>query len=279
MEVSIQISEQDLPLLSAVATRALALMQDHDATNQAIEDLIRQDPALTQRVLHVANSPFYCGRAGTRTIASAVGRLGLRQLRNVIMMAATGELFNADDPHARALWQHALATALASQFLAEELRLDHTEEAFIAGMLHDVGKLIIYRQAGEVYGPLLSAASEDQGRMLVLENQNFTYFNHCTVGGLTIRKWKLADSVADAVRFHHELETRLPDQFDHANLACVVSLANIFANNLGYGHPVCEWAGLGELACAAHVRLSAENARKLADRIQKTLETQLTSLT
>ncbi|MCE5229513.1 HDOD domain-containing protein [bacterium] len=274
MSFNIEISEKDLPVLSAVANKALALMQNDNVSNNQLDNLIKQDPALTQRVLHVANTPFYCGGVGSRTISSAIMRLGLRQLRNVILMAASGELFNANDPIAQGMWEHSIASAMAGQILADQLRVSGTDEAFVAAMLHDVGKVIIYRQAPNEYRELHEQASAGGERIQAAEDKLFVYFNHSTVGALTIRKWKLSDSVAEAVRFHHDLETVLP-KLENENLASIVSLANIFANNLGYGRPICEWPAVGKMACAMHLRLTPERIQTLVAKVQGAIETQL----
>lgn len=271
---TIQITEQDLPVLSAVANKALSLIQDNSATNGQIETLIKQDPALTQRVLHVANSPFYAGRVESRTITAAIARLGLRQLRSVIITAATGELFNAEDKLAQALWEHSIASGIAGQILSQELKLAGTEEAFIASILHDVGKAIIYRQVPQVYGEMIQQSLAEGGQRLhQSEESTFKYFNHCTVGALTIRKWRLSDTIAEAVRFHHELESASAPVNNQA-LASIVSLANIFANNMGHGRPVCEWQAIANMASAQHLRLSSDRIAQLAEKVRAALEAQ-----
>lgn len=269
----IEITEEDLPVLSAVANKALVLIQDNSATNGQIETLIRQDPALTQRVLHVANSPFYAGRVESRTIAAAIARLGLRQLRNVIVVAATGELFTSSDRLAQALWEHAVASGIAGQILSQELKLEGTEESFIAAMLHDVGKPVILRQIPQVYEQMIARWLEAGERMQAAEESTFKYFNHSTVGGLTIRKWRLSDNIAEAVRFHHDLETGMP-KLNNPALTSIVSLASVFANNLGHGHPVGPWPEVAKMGSAQQLRLSGERLEALAEKVKVALEAQ-----
>lgn len=274
MDYEIQISEQDLPVLSAVANKALALMRNENVTNQQLEELIKQDPALTQRVLHMSNTPFYAGRTESRTIMAAIARLGLRQLRNLIVMAASGELFDAADPIAQNLWDHSIASAIAGQILADHFKCTGTEEAFIASMLHDVGKLIIYRQVADDYGALLGAAQAGGRRMLQAENETFKYFDHCSVGALTVRKWRLPEGVTESIRFHHNLETAPPTNLTNPNLAAIVSLANVFANNLGHGRILCPWPAVGEMACARHLRLDLAQTEALAGKVSLAIEAQ-----
>lgn len=278
MTYDIEITEQDLPVLSAVANKALALMRNENVSNTQLDELIRQDPALTQRVLHMSNSPFYAGRTESRTISAAISRLGLRQLRNLIVMAASGELFDAADPIAQRLWDHSIASGIAGQILADHFKSAGTEEAFIASMLHDVGKLIIYRQIPNDYGKMLSESHEGAARMLQTETENFKFFDHCSVGALTVRKWRLADSVAESVRFHHNLESSLPREVTNPNLAAIVSLASIFANNLGHGRPFCAWPAVSVMVCARHLRIDQLGIEALVKQIEQALEAQHVSL-
>ena len=103
MALDIQITDSDLPVLSPVATQALELLNDPNVTNRKIEEFIRKDPSLTQRVLHMANSPFYAGRSQFQSIADAIVRIGLRQLRMILLTAATGQLFSVGEETAQKL--------------------------------------------------------------------------------------------------------------------------------------------------------------------------------
>ncbi|MCE5230746.1 HDOD domain-containing protein [bacterium] len=244
MKYNIEIDEQDLPLISTVASEALDLLQDPEANNQKLEDLICKDPALAARVLRTANSPFYSGRTGVTSISNAIFRLGMRNLRNVIVVAATGEFFNDSDPSVQFLWNHSMATAMASTYLANALSFSQQNEVFIAGLLHDIGKLIIMRQYPDVYGPMIQQSIASGTPMHELEDENFNFFNHMMVGGLVIRKWKLHDSVSEVARFHHDLEEQLPMCVNHEQLLCIVALANHFCNTIVAGTQPGTWAAV-----------------------------------
>ncbi|MCL5270390.1 MAG: HDOD domain-containing protein [bacterium] len=274
MAVDIQITDQDLPVLSAVATQALELIQDPDVTTRKIDELVRQDPSLTQRLLHTANSPFYVGRIPSQSISEAMVRLGLRQLRNVVVVAATGELFNAGDTLVQDMWDHAIACAIGSYILADFLHTAQTEESFIAGMLHDVGKLIIYRQHPELYHSLRERADAGAIPLYIVENEELKYFNHMTVGGLAIRKWRLADSVAEAARFHHDLEKTIPPTLTNKPLACIVSLANVMVRRMGIGATGGSPPAIETLACADLLRFKAALLDPMCERVREAYEAQ-----
>lgn len=272
MIMDIHISDQDLPLLSAVATQALDLLQNPDVTNKKIDELIRQDMSLTERVMRTANSPFYGARIQSATIADAIFRLGLRQLHNVLVLAATGELFKDPDPIIQALWDHAMVTAMTAQTLADTFEIDHRQEAFIAGMLHDVGILIIYRQHPEPYLELMREAKLTGRKLHEIEAERIQYFTHMSVGGLVIRKWNLSDAVAEAARFHHELEKNVPGDIKFKGLSCVVSLADSLMTQLSSPLGEVDWEKLESLASAQFLKLNRARLEPVMPRIQGLIE-------
>ncbi len=274
MKLNIEIDEQDLPLISAVASQALDLIQDPEASNQKIEDLICKDPALAARVLRTANSPFYCGRTGVSSISNAIFRLGMKNLRNVIVVAATGEFFNDDDPSVQHLWQHSIATAMASSYLADALSFSQQSEVFIAGLLHDVGKMIILRQYPDVYGPMIRQSLADGTPMHELEDEHFNFFNHMMVGGLVIHKWKLHEGVSEAARFHHDIEDELPLIVNHEHLLCIVTLANHFCRFVAADAAPWPWLAVMNRPYIKALRLNEAKYNDCFSHIRQQLQTQ-----
>jgi putative nucleotidyltransferase with HDIG domain len=178
------------------------------------------------------------------------------------------------DPKVRQIWAHSVATALAAHHLADELGLINTDEAFVAGMLHDVGKMVIYHQHPEPYAQVLELARANEIRVLRVENQAFKFFTHETIGGLVVKKWRLSDELAECARYHHIVEATTPSCVNHPMLVSLVSVASIIANNLGYGIKVCEWSEVPGLHCAETINLSADKMGKMVERIAAVCEEQ-----
>ncbi|GEM_PF-3221173 len=270
--LTLEISERDLPVMSVVAGQALELLADDRTTNRQIEQLIGRDVALAQRILAVANSPFYCGLRASQTISGAVMRLGIRQLRRVILTAATGELFDTGDPVMQRIWSHSLATAMAAARLAEAIAPDLAETAYVAGLLHDVGKIVIYQQHPAVYGDLLAEADAAQRPLHDLEQERLAYFTHASVGGLAIRRWQLDPALTEAARAHHLLETEIPSWLQHHALVSLVSLANRLVAAAGLGGPGPSEAQLIDSPIAQTLHLTPERLSGLARRVDQVLE-------
>ena len=164
--LSFRLEDVDLPVISGVAMEAMRLVSDGQTNAADIEKIIRVDQALAARILRLSNSPVFCGKVPVRSIRQAVTRLGVRHLRAALYIAASSELFDQSDHHVREFWSHGLATALASHWLSERLGIRDSDECFVAGLLHDVGKVLIYRQAAEAYGNQWNT----HGPMTILKN-------------------------------------------------------------------------------------------------------------
>lgn len=278
MTLDIKISEDDLPVLPAVASQAMQLLGRENVSFGELDGMIRRDPSLTERVLHMANSPFYSGKMPFQTLSDAIGRLGLRQLHAVLTTAATGDLFNGDDPVAMALWEHSLATAVTAQLLAEKLGYKNREAAYIGGMLHDVGKLVIHQQHPEPFNEIIEAARQDGRRIHEIEQERFKFFDHCTVGGLVIRKWKLDDSLAEAARFHHEFESDLSPKVANRALICIVTIANLLTSAVGISPSPIHWDTIENLPYIQKMSLTRKTLEEVTKKSTELFEEQRASL-
>ena len=234
--LNIRIDEKDLPVLSQVATRAIAMINSGTPDTEDLEKLIRMDQSLTVQILRLANSPVFGGKVKISSLSQAVVRLGLSNLKTAILAAASGEVFDKTDPYARALWEHSIGVAFAAGWLAERLKTCAPDEAFVAGMLHDVGKLVIYAQEPDFYGTLIEEAAVKGKRFYEYEHSRINFTNHESVGGLVARKWELPTDIIEAIRFHHDLEEDnwIEDE-DYRDLVATTSVANLVANHLGMG--------------------------------------------
>lgn len=231
----IRIKDEDLPVLSTIATRILGVVESSDTSTKDLEKLIRLDPALTLRILRLANSPVYGGRVKTASVDQAIVRLGLKELKRATVIAATGEVFQDTDPYVKIFWRHAVAVALISHRLSKDLGVGEPEECFVAGLVHDVGKVIIYRQAADLYGGLVDEAALNGSRFYKHERRKMNYCSHETIGALVGRKWDLTPETVEIIRFHHDIEDK-PEMSDQASpTVALISISNLLANRLGFG--------------------------------------------
>ena len=140
----------DLPVFHPIAVRILHLLQTPDFTMTQITDLANEDQSLAGQILKMANSPMYIGRVRTETIKEAVVRLGGQEIANLSMAASQASLHNSENrtinSFMQSLWLHSHACALGSRWLARRAGYpQHGDQAYMAGLLHDIGKLYLLK--------------------------------------------------------------------------------------------------------------------------------------
>ncbi|RPI43464.1 MAG: HDOD domain-containing protein [Betaproteobacteria bacterium] len=215
-----------IPVYSATASRLQAIVAQEDADAKQVEQVLNQDPALAAQVLRVANSPFYGGLSKISTVSGAAQRLGLRQVVNIAVLTAQRAAHASADPTVKALmqrlWQHSVGCAIGAKWLAEHASCrEHANEAFMAGLLHDVGSLLLLR----VLESLRSRQPEQpMPESLVLE---VIAALHADQGARLIRHWGLPESYAAVAANHHGVES------DPDTVTQLVRVANEACHKLG----------------------------------------------
>jgi putative nucleotidyltransferase with HDIG domain len=221
----------NLPVLPQVATRVLQLAQNPDVKNGELEMAISRDPALTAQLLKISNSALYGQRGSVATLRRAIAVMGLSTLRSAVVAASTESLFRSKNSRFqdRILWEHSLAVALASRLVAHAARYPAGDEAFTAGLLHDIGKVVLDANFGDEYRTVLEHVY-NEGATFVEAERDIFGFDHAEVGAVVVDKWNLAPHLRDAVRDHHS-----PPPDGSQALCSIVSLGNALAVKLGLG--------------------------------------------
>ena len=243
-----------IPVYSSTVSRLQAIAAKEDADAKQIEQVLNQDAALAAQVLRVANSPFYGGLSKISTISGAVQRLGLRQVVNIAVLTAQRAAHASADPMVKSLmqrlWQHSVGCAIGAKWLAEHANCrEHANEAFMAGLLHDVGALLLLR----VLESLRTRQPEQSmPESLILEVIGAL---HAEQGARLIRHWGLPESYAEVAANHHAAE------HDADTVTQLVRLANEACHKLGMSLtpdpsirlstlPECNSLGVRELVLA-----------------------------
>jgi putative nucleotidyltransferase with HDIG domain len=223
-------SAPELEALPVVAQRLMAMVRDDRTTVDTIANLLGTDQALAAAVLRYANSARAMPNRRIGSLREAVIRIGLGALSDVLLRACAGPLLDRGlPPYAlprRVAWRHAATASVASEALAKLLRTAGGEGAGVAGLLHDVGKMVLTSVVPEAAAEAVSIARSRHLPVWQAEELVLGY-HHGTVGGALLRSWGLPESIVDAVAFHHQHElTSNP-------LATVVYLADAAAHAVG----------------------------------------------
>ncbi len=225
---------RDLPALPEVVVRVMRMTEDPRTDAQSIARVIATDQAMAARVLKLANSAFYGLPRRVSTLSEAVVILGFRTIKNLAIAASTFELLNREIAgywlQRGELWRHSLACAIGAQLIARRIRLPVTEEAFVAGLLHDIGKVAINLFVREQFDQIMQRALQDQIAFVDAE-QAVLGFNHAMAGGLIAEKWNLPPTLVAVIKYHHQPSTAP----DHDPMISIVHLADVLAITLGIG--------------------------------------------
>jgi putative nucleotidyltransferase with HDIG domain len=206
----------DLPPLPAVASRALELARNPSASVQDLVHVVSADAAIASRVLRMTASTIYGRQRTATTLQDAIVAIGHAGLRKVLIAASSRSAYRIDSAYAQRLWNHALATAIAADELSVATGEPRGGSAFIAALLHDIGRLVMH-----LSDPENAAGPEDDD--LLHEEQHFGVA-HAAVGACLAEQWGLKDEVVEAIMFHHvpelsPLARRLADADHVAHLA------------------------------------------------------------
>lgn len=224
-----------LPTLPTTYVRISELIKRPNTSAIDIAEVILDDQVLTARLLKLVNSAFYGFSGKIRTVSGAVIVLGFRSLKELILGCSVLDLFKEKEANPYfdpiAFWKHSLSVAAGCQTLAKYMKYQDPEELFVAGLLHDIGKLVqnqylrsgfisALRHASDIHYPLYQAELETMG------------FTHSEVGLHLAVKWKLPENLKEVICFHHE--PNKAKQF--SRIASVVHVSDILVHALELGH-------------------------------------------
>jgi putative nucleotidyltransferase with HDIG domain len=219
---------EKLPSAPEVAQRMIAAVNREDVDTRQLTGLIAKDQALTARLLRMANSAFFAARTKVTTVQQAVTMLGFTRVRDIVLGLSVWSALDAKSVAGRrwrtTLWTHSTSVAAASKLLAERAGLDGGA-AFTAGLLHDVGKLVLGIRLGDSYWSMLDEALERGVGSADVEREAFQC-HHGLVGGWLLQVWQLPPLLVDAVAYHHD-----PLVADYGvDLPLLVSIADRLVN-------------------------------------------------
>jgi putative nucleotidyltransferase with HDIG domain len=205
--------------------RVLTCLEDARSSANLVAELLGLDQAMAANVLQAANSAYLGYGPNCTTLTDAVMRLGFKRIRTLVMgVAASGTLNKGLVGYrlgAGELWNHAVATAVTAQWFARALNYPNPEDAYVAGLLHDMGKLILDQYALADYDQLFGLVINYNLPFWKVEQQLFG-IDHASVGGLMAAKWNFPSALVEAIQFHH-----MPAQAtEEKELAALVNIAN-----------------------------------------------------
>ncbi len=216
---------KELPVMPPVAAEVMKKAEDPDTDLPSLTALISRDAALVVRVLKIANSSFYSMPRKITTVQQAIVLLGYSTLRSVVVAAAIKDVFARFGLAERLLWEHAVAAGVASSLLAQDVGGLARDEALVGGLLHDVGKLLMYAEAEGKYQEVMRVVYAEGADPIQAETDVFG-FDHCEAGRLLLAKWKLPERLSNAVGAHHDPDELAEDSEGAQPMAALLQVAD-----------------------------------------------------
>ena len=212
-------------------------IDDPESSFEEIGEIIGNDPGLTARLLKIVNSAFFGFPSKVETISHAVGIIGREQLNDLVISTVVMAQFK-DIPQSlidmRSFWKHSIACGLSARIIASQKRESNPERFFVAGLLHDIGLIVICNKLPSLFlnTALRSKSNKETFHKAEIEEMGF---NHADVGGFLLKTWELPKVFEEAVKFHHNPANATQFSLE----ASVVHIADVLADDfhsLKLGH-------------------------------------------
>ena len=226
-----------MPPLSPTVTKALTLCNSMDSSPADINKVISLDPVLMGKLLKLINSAYYGLPNKVTSLVRAIILLGINTVKNMLMTASVlSTLDNRNDLNALKMmdfWKHSLAVGVTAKLIAKKHRIpvEQVEGYFIAGLLHDIGKIPMTDKFSDEYNQIIDLSKEKHQALNISEIEVLGT-DHSTVGKLIADNWHLGDDISDTIFCHHSIGTY---DGDFKSMVFVVTLADYLVNTLGIG--------------------------------------------
>lgn len=224
-----------VPSLPSVVLELRKYLNDPDVSFDQLAQVIEYDPGLTANVLQLANSAYFGWTRTIKTVKEAITRLGTNRIFQMVLCMSVAPLVRKPikgyDMDGEGLWQHSIATAICAEQLVKELGLPEHDEAFTAGLLHDMGKVVL--------GTFVEVDDEPIKEIVVSDDLSFNEaeqmvlgIDHAEVAAELLKAWNLPEGVVECARWHHQPQHA---SFEHQQLVDIVHVADFLCLNFGFG--------------------------------------------
>jgi putative nucleotidyltransferase with HDIG domain len=230
-------SKKQLPTLPVIFAEFNKLVNKPFVSTRQIAELIKKDQSMVAKILQLSNSAMYSKRQKITNLTNAITYLGTETLKNIILQICLVRMFKFEsqvipDFNPAAFWEHSLGTAYFCDILAKKLKLPHDENFYIGGLLHDIGKVLLYQFYPEKFEEIILEQIEEEKVDYEAEKSILSGVDHTDIGGFLADQWNFNKEIINTIENHHKLlKSRL-------NVVTgIVSISNLFAKRAGLCFP------------------------------------------
>ncbi|MFO7764914.1 MAG: HDOD domain-containing protein [Pelovirga sp.] len=264
-------SVRDLPPMPAVATKVLELLGNPDVNYNKLGEAISSDPAVSARLMKVANSAFYSMKRQIKTLDHAIAIVGEKTLRSLVLAASLEGVSKSYGLLEKLLWEDAMGCAIGSRIIARKFSTADPEEAFLAGLFRHLGKIVMNYSDPDAYRKLVETAYIEETATAEIEERFFPY-GHEVVGAAVLDKWNFSHALVITALHHKDLAIPAEDEDAEQllRLAATVNLAGFICMKLGIGRrQPLEDLNVAECAGARALHLSVDQVISVLEEIDE----------
>lgn len=260
----------DIPAVPMVAMKILRLVDSPSTDLSDLQEVIMADQALAARVLRMANSAYYGLRREIDTVSDAILVMGFATIKNLALAVSTRDAYRKFGLLEQKMWEHSIGVSVAAGLIANLVRLPRPEEAVMAGLLHDVGKVVMNNTFPEKFLEMTEKVYEGQVTYVEIEEEMFG-FGHAEAGGMFAKKWEFPSVLCKVIVHHHAFEPGaepVPHDGDEIllQLCKIIAFADSLALKLGVGYR--EPKAGAELRCIEDFGISEETLAELEEQFK-----------
>lgn len=223
-----------LPTLPHMLSILNRLMLNPRTSAKEVAQVISSDPAITAKVLRIVNSSFYGFPSRITTITHAIVILGFNTIKSIVLSSSIFDVFSksghADSFNRGEFWKHSIGVGAGAKVIGKAMGYSALEELFIAGLLHDIGKIVMDQHLHEEFRSVMEAV-RSKNLLMVQAEEQVLGITHTDVGSWLFEKWNLSKGVIETVRCHHNPALAS----DNAKPVAIIHLADILCRSLRFG--------------------------------------------
>jgi HD-like signal output (HDOD) protein len=257
----------DLPAMPHIAAQVMEKLSSPNATPRDIHMLLTKDQGLAARVLKVANSPYYGASRSISSLRDAILFMGFDSIRSLVMTAVMKGMFSATSLAEQLLWEHSIGCGVAARRIGQEIDFSGSEEAFLGGLMHDIGKAVLFLRVPTQMREIMQEVYNSETNFAEVEQQVLG-FTHAQVGQMVADKWRFAVDIEDAISNHHH-----PEQARTAReLAHIISLGNLLCHKLEIGPTRKPDLDVSDLESAKALGIGPDQISEILEEMSQTLK-------
>ena len=264
---SIELIIGELPSMPPVVTKILNLLDNEAVPNLMLADAVAHDPALSARILKLANSAASGTRGKIKSLDHAIGVVGRKAVRGFALESSLRKMSGSLGPMGAMLWENSVGCAIACRVIARSLRTIPMDEAYLAGLFFPVGKVVLVLKRGNEYQDILKAAPASAKDLQIMELKKFG-LSHEVIAAALLDKWNMDPSLVSGIQHCYSLKNESYDPQAFI-ISRIVNMANAFTEKLGIGHfAPRDLITLDHIFAAHLLRFTAEQVTGLFEEFQ-----------